>query len=71
MIVSHGTHYRRKKDGFWHGLEKLVNSDESLWVIMGDLNEVIYTSEKFKGKSLWVIDINNLYLKERFCKVNS
>lgn len=50
----------KKKKVFWEDLKQIIIEDNALWLLVGDLNEVIDDSEKQGGRAVWR---KHLYLK--------
>lgn len=53
FLACHGPPYNYEKNHFWSHLAEIVNVWNCLWILFGDLNEVIDSSEKFGGRPIW------------------
>lgn len=52
LTCVYGPPYEHEKPLFWNQLENLVMNINSPWIMIGDLNEILTSDEKFGGRSL-------------------
>lgn len=50
LLGCYGIPYRGENDTFWKNLENTVSEWMELWLLVGDLNNILYFGEKFGGK---------------------